>query len=85
MTKQDSALVEQYISKLSDEHVKFLNSRLTQRLSGDLPEALDFLSQNQDMDNWLQNAYGCFDLYDMLDLVEKHAEIEFDDRFSDAA
>ncbi len=77
MKKVDS-LLREYVSKTSDDNLKFLNSRLSQRLQGDLPEALDFLSTTPEVDRWLGSSKNAWELYDNLDVlgysVEKECE-----------
>ena len=69
MKKPDICLKE-YCVKLSEENLKFLAGRLTQRLSGDLPEVLTFLSASREVDRLLTSAETCYELYDMLDAIQ---------------
>jgi len=67
--KKTDLFIKEYCQKLSDEHVKNLYNRLTQRMSDDLADVLDFLSNTREVDRWLSSAQGCNDLYDMIDVV----------------
>ena len=69
MKKPDNSLKE-YCVKLSEENLKFLAGRLTQRLSGDLPEVLNYLSGSREVDRLLASAETCYDLYDMIDAFQ---------------
>jgi hypothetical protein len=81
--KKTDTLLKEYTTKLSDDNLKFLNSRLSQRLGGDVPEVLDFVSQSGEMDRWFHSAKGSWELYDMVDSLYKHVEQECDYRFND--
>lgn len=69
MKKPDVCLKE-FCQKLSEENLKFLASRLTQRLGGDLADVLAYLSGVREIDRLLATAESCNDLYDMLDSLQ---------------
>jgi len=81
--KKVETILKEYVGKLSDENLKFLDSRLNQRLSGDLAEALSFLAQTHDMDRWLSTAKGATEFYDMVDTVARNVEREYKKRHRD--
>ncbi len=62
-------LLKEYISNLSDDDIKFLESRLNQRLSGDIPEVLNFLEKNSKVDFILSKTKTANELYDLVDAV----------------
>ena len=78
--KKVETILKEYVGKLSDDNLRFLESRLGQRLSGDLPEALSFLAQTNDMDRWLSSAKGAIEFYDMVDTLAKYVEREYKKR-----
>lgn len=80
MKRPDSLLVE-YNRKLSDDDLNFVVGRLTQRLSGDLPEVLTYFSKNADLDYWLSTSKNSWEVYDMLDDIQKFADKEYNKRF----
>jgi hypothetical protein len=82
MKKPETGLRE-YAQRLSDDNLKFVSGRLTQRLSGDLPEVLDFFAENPDIDRWLQTARTGWELYDMLDVAHKTVDKEYTKRFGE--
>ena len=84
MKKVETSLRE-YASSISDESLKYLYPRLSQRLSGDLPEALDVLSLSQDMDRWLGAAKSNNELFDIIDEIEAGLQREVVKRFGEAA
>ena len=71
MRKLDPMLKD-YCSKLSIDNLRFLSDRLDNRLGGDLAEALDFMSKNQEIDRWLNSAKSCDDLYNMIDTAQEY-------------
>ena len=83
--KKPGIYLKEYCQRLSDEQLKFLSQRLSRRLSGDLPEVLDFLSNVKEIDRWLAGAEACFELYDMIDLVDAAVDSEIDRRWDLAA
>jgi len=78
--KKPETYLKEYCQKLSDENLKWLYSRLSQRLGGDLAEATENLSSSKEIDRWFLTAESPFDLYDMLDTVERVAAKEFEKR-----
>lgn len=70
MTKEQRAIVVEYISSLSeDEDVRFLYQRLSDKFTGDLPAALDEMSKNAKMDNLLASCNSASELFDLLDRI----------------
>lgn len=79
MRKPDIYLKE-YCQKLSDDNLKLLGNRLSQRMSGDLGDVLEFLSNNREMDRWLSSAQTSIELYDMIDAVGESVVTELQKR-----
>lgn len=63
-----TALVE-YCSSLSDEDIRFLGTRLVERYSGDLGNALNILSKDSRVHYILDSAQGANDLYQLCDVI----------------
>jgi hypothetical protein len=80
--KKPDVYLKEYCQRLSDENVKFLVGSLTQRLSGDVAEVLNFLGNVRELDRWLASAQTSDDLFDMIDLVQVSAEKEYEKRCS---
>ncbi len=68
--KKPDICLKEYCQKLSEENLKFLAGRLTQRLGGDLAEVLTFLSGVREVDRLLASAETCYDVYDTLDALQ---------------
>lgn len=83
--KKPEILLKEYAQRLSDDNLKFVNGRLTQRLSGDLPEVLDFFTNSNEVDRWLASSKTAWELYDMLDSTHNFVEKEYARRFGEAA
>lgn len=59
--------VREYIATLSDSDLRYLAGKLTDKLQGDLPEALDYLGRNRMSDSILSSAKSAEELYDICD------------------
>jgi len=62
-------VLREYAHRLNDEDLKYLVFRYSQLLSGDRAEISQFVSQNWDIDKWLQTATTSTEFFDMLDLI----------------
>ena len=63
-------IVIEFAASISEEDLKWLTQRLSERFSGDLPEALNFMSKHKGMDNIFNAADSAKDLYDKCDEVQ---------------
>lgn len=70
------AELKEYVGKLSDEDLSFLYSRFTQRLSGDLPDALEIVSKTPEVDRWLASAASSEEFYVLVDQLTEYIEKE---------
>ena len=59
----------EFASSLSEDDLKFLYTRLNERLSGDVAEALDFMSHYKALDSQLSVAKSAFEVYNICDSV----------------
>jgi hypothetical protein len=84
MKKPIDTYLKEYCQRLSDDNLKFLTQRLTQRLLGDTAEVVDFLSPTKEIDKWLCSASSCEDFYGMLDHIQAIIEKEDNTRQSAA-
>ena len=74
--KKGDAFLKDYTSRLTDEHLRFLDMRLKHRLTGDMAEAINFLSSSPDLDKHLSNSKGADEFFDLLDVIQKQVERE---------
>lgn len=79
--KNPDNFIKDYVVNLNEEDLKFLYSRLSERLLGDISEAINFLDKNNDFSKWFYSAKGSNDVYDMVDKVFKFVEKEHSKRF----
>jgi len=77
-----SDIVKEYVKRLSDDDLQFLNIRLSNRLGGDVGEAVELLQKNTEVDKWLASSNNAMEFFDMLDLVEQHLQHENQKRYS---
>lgn len=84
MKKPIDTYLKEYCRRLSDDNLKFLNQRFTQKLLGDTAEVVDFLSSTKEIDKWFSSASSCEDFYDMLDHLQLIIEKEDETRQSAA-
>ena len=81
MKSKNVEVVRDYARKLSDEDLKIIQIKLTQRIAGDVAEALDVIQKNVEIDRWLATAKDAFELFDMVDMIEQYIDQEAKRRF----
>ena len=67
--RSSNSVLKEYVASLSYKELLFLKTRFSQRVGGDLGEAVNFISKNEEMDKWLLAAEGAEDFYQMLDVL----------------
>lgn len=67
--KDHKTILVEYCGSLSDNDLRFLGTRLTERFSGDLGDALNYLSQKPQIDNILGSANTPDELYQLCEVV----------------
>ena len=83
--KKPEIYLKEYCAKLSDDNVKFLQARLSQRISSDLSEATEFLGSFREIDKWLCSAADVNQFYDMIDTVQYAVQREHERRLAGSA
>jgi len=81
MKKPDTVLRE-YANRISDDDLKFLHTRLSQRLAGDMAEALQFLGKDPAVDRLLRDQQDGEKLYDIIDVLQNYLDQQFKKRFA---
>jgi predicted transcriptional regulator len=79
--KNPDVFIKDYVNKLSEDDLKLLFSRMSEKLSGDYAEAINFLDKTNEFSKWFHSAKSSNDLYDMLDKTFKFIEKEHGKRF----
>ena len=64
--RSSNSVLKEYVSSLSYKELLFIKTRFSQRVGGDLGEAVNFISKNEEMDKWLLSAEGAEDFYQMI-------------------
>ncbi len=54
--KKPDTLVREFVRRISDEDLRFLNTRFRQLLEGDRAQIANILSQDKEIDKWLAAA-----------------------------
>lgn len=67
--KKPEVIVREYVSKLSDDNLSFLETRLTERYGGDVSEALELIGRSSELDKWLSTAKSGHEFFDMIDSI----------------
>jgi CRISPR/Cas system-associated endonuclease/helicase Cas3 len=70
MNKDQKTVVAEYVSSVSEDTLQFLNTRLTEKLFGDLAEALEEMSKDKRMDNILSDASSSESVFNLLDEIK---------------
>jgi hypothetical protein len=68
--KKPEVYLKEYCQRLPDENIKFLAGRFSQKLSGDMAEVFQFLSNVREIDKWLSSAQNSEELFYMVDLIQ---------------
>lgn len=81
--KKTDTILKEYVGRLNTDSLKYLSSRLENRIGSDLAEALDAMSTCNDLDRLLSSAKSCEQLYDHIDLVQEYVDRELQKRLPD--
>lgn len=67
--------IKEYIKKISEDDLKFLSQRLSQRLGGDLGEAMTLIQDRYpELNKVLSNTPNCSELYNVIDAIDRHVQ-----------
>jgi hypothetical protein len=80
--KKPDTLIREFVRRISDEDLRFLNSRFRQNLEGDRASIANLLSQDKEMDRWLASALSANEWFGMLDLIGPQVSKEWKRRMS---
>lgn len=80
MKKDQNTILGEFVRSLSEDDLRLVASRLNDRYSGDLSEALDFLAKHKRIDGIFRSAKGAEELYDLCDIVQGIAQRECERR-----
>ena len=69
-------IVAEFLQNISDEDLRFVTTRLTDRMVGDLSEVLNYISKNRNIDNFLSSSSSSIEVYDKCDQIRDQAHRE---------
>lgn len=69
MTKEQKNFVTDYALDLSDDNIRYLTARLTDRYQGDLDESVNCMSQCPEMDEMLLSCTSATAFFNMCDNI----------------
>lgn len=72
--KKKDLILKEFARSLSDDDLKWLSARLSQRLGGDLGDAMEALQTNAEMDRLLLGAKDADAFYDLADETAEYLE-----------
>lgn len=65
----NKSVIVEFAQSLSDEDLLWLASRLTEKLQGDVGEALNFMSRFKSIDGFLSSSRSSTELYEFCDQI----------------
>ena len=80
--RKNAEIFKNYVGKLSDDDLKYLNIRLSERIEHDISEAVDMILKDVEVDKLMGEADNAFGFFDMLDEAEVVVQRESKRRFS---
>lgn len=82
MRKTTETIIRDYVRNLSEEDLRFLSLRLSQRLGGDMGEAIEKIQSNVEINRILEVASGANNFFDLIDMTEDAIQQEYRKRFA---
>lgn len=67
MKKDQNTILSEFVSSLSEDDLRFVASRLSDRYSDDVSDVLDFLSKHKRIDGIFRSTNSAYELYDLCD------------------
>lgn len=75
--KDQDVIVTEYVKRLTDETLRFLNTRFSQDLPGDKAVIAETLSRDREIDKWLSSAVSGEEWFDMVDEIGEELKKEY--------
>jgi hypothetical protein len=64
--------IKEFVKKISEEDLKYLHMRLSQRLGGDIGDSMSLIQNNYpELNKVLSTATTCNEVYNLIDLIDK--------------
>lgn len=78
--KRPEVVLKEYCQKLSEENLKWIYNRVTQRLGGDIADVMEFVGNNREIDRWFQAAEDYRSLFDLIEEFSAAIQKEYEKR-----
>jgi hypothetical protein len=75
--KKKDLVFKEFVRQLSDDDIRYVCFRLTERKSGDVGEVVEYLQQFPEIDRLFAAAKDADGLYDLIDEVFNHMDKEW--------
>lgn len=75
-------VVREFVRKLSEEDLRYLNTRFRRGISDDKAEAANFLSEDDEIDSYLRSATSGDDFCNLLNTIADSVRQEYSVRYS---
>ena len=76
MNKDLRLIIKEFSETLSESDLEFLTFRMSQKLQGDLPEALNVLSKYKPLDSVLGSAKSSCEFFELVDKTIQYLQQE---------
>lgn len=80
--KKPETLVNEYVRRLSDDDLRHIAMKLSQRVAGDRADCALIFERDREVNRWLQSANGADDWFEMVDTIGVAASDELDRRIA---
>lgn len=78
--KRPEVVLKEYCQKLSEENLKWIYNRVTQRLGGDIADVMEFVGNNREIDRWFQVAEDYQSLFNLIEEFSAAIQKEYEKR-----
>lgn len=79
--KTPETIIKEYVRRLSEDEINFLNPRFNQLLFGDRADIVDLLSKDKHIDKLLASASDATQWFDLLEAIGNAVKKEYEHRF----
>jgi hypothetical protein len=78
--KRPEVVLKEYCQKLSEENLKWIYNRVTQRLGGDIADVIEFVGNNREIDRWFQSVEDYQGLFNLIEEFAAAIQKEYEKR-----
>jgi hypothetical protein len=77
LAMKKDVILKEFVRSLSDDDIRFVCFRLSEKKSGDLGEVVEFIQQDPEIDRVLASAKDSTELYDLIDEIYDQLDREW--------